>query len=167
MRKILLVLIIAFGFFGEVNAMDNAGIYLSKKANMSVEGISSLAKGASVEVISSENGKSFHVSWSDVSIKINMKNKWSDRSVQINGMSNRIKSFGSQDKSVNTLLETVNASVDLLGCVIEPGYDREEKISNLVKLIAKEYDGFIFTHQSFYSENGEKIVGKPGDPDSI
>jgi hypothetical protein len=167
MKKIIMIIITAISVFNEASAMDNVGIYLLQKGILSVEVISNLAKGASVELTSTEKGKSFHVSWPDVSIIILMRNGWHDRAVQVNGMTNWINSFGSKEKSVKVLLNKVDAAVDLLGCVIEPAYDNEGKISNLVKHIAKEYNGFIFSHQSFYDENGKKIIGDPDDPNSI
>ncbi len=165
MRKVITTLLSLFGLAGNAAALDNAGIYLSSKFDLTVAQLSKIAVGAKVEMVENNEGNSFQVSWPDVSVTINTKNVWSDRTTQISGMTNWAKSLGGNNSS--SFLNKIASATDILGCVIQPGYDKEQKVARLVNEIAKRYEGFIFTYQSFYNERGHKIVGQANDPQKV
>ena len=164
MKKIVAAILSLLGLVGNATALDNAGIYLPSTFGLNSAKISELAKGASVKESETEAGKTFVVSWPDVSIRINTKKVWEDKLVQLNGMSNWLDSIDDKSKSVLALKNKINTTNDLIGCVIQPGYDKEGKVASLVMGIAGTSGGFIFTYQSFYSSKGIKVVGSESDP---
>ncbi|WP_461535054.1 hypothetical protein [Spongorhabdus nitratireducens] len=168
LRKILLPVSLLAGVLsasGTVTASDNAGIYLLSRFNPAEIQIRELAAGASVEKSSDEEGHAFKISWPDVTVTIHTKYDWSDRDIQINGMTHWVKAINPRVDPA--FVRQIGNASDILGCVIRPGYDPEGKVAGLLKDIAGQYDGFIFTHQSFYSADGLKLAGQPVDPTSI
>ncbi len=157
MRKILAFILIAISF--SAYSADNAGIYLKSNMAISPEMIKKYASGANIEISKTETGSKFVISWPDVKITINTRNTWPDREVQLNGMYNWISSIQTGSSDTKNLLKLIPQLTNLTGCVIEPSYDSSGKAANLIKGLATEHSGVIFSYQSFYSSQGKWLAG--------
>ena len=165
MRKILTFIIMTISF--SAYSLDNAGIYLKKDISISKELIEKYAPGSKVISNKSDNGVQYIVTWPDVTVTINTINKWPDRDVQLQGMYNWISSIQTGNDDTKDLLNTIPQLTNLAGCTIEPSYDVSGKAANLVKSIALDHSGLIFSFQSFYSAKGKWLAGNPADSKQI
>jgi hypothetical protein len=151
-----------------VMAEDNAGIFFYGTAPSPTQ-ISALAAGAKTSSVTKDNTTTVRVEWPDVNISINIDSGW-NRNVQLSGIRGWIKGFPEKErtsKSVVSFLATLDNTTTCYGSTISPSYDRDGKVVALLKALFGSSGGFFFSHQSFYSASGQRIIGDPGDPTSI
>ena len=148
-------------------ASEKAGIYLNSKFFLNKDDISLFSPGAVVTRSDEEGGYAFLVDWKDLKVAISVRDEWSDKSTQISGMGNYVSQFNLESAVADKLLQKISKTEDVLGCVIEPGFDDQNRVANLLLQIATKYSGYVFTYQSFYGEDGSKLVGSEESPDHI
>ncbi len=163
MRKVLAFILISISAY----ATDNAGIYLKTKLSITETKLKQYAPKATVSSETNENGTQFIISWPDVKVTLNTSNVWPDRDVQLKGMYNWISSIQTGSNDTKALLKQIPQLQNIAGTVIEPGYDKAGKVAALVKAIAKDHSGVIFSHQSFYSKDGKWLAGDPADTQQL
>ncbi len=126
---------------------------------------------AEARVSESQTGEStfFHCEWQDVTVQLTIDPNW-DGPVQCAGMKGWIcRQAVKQDNkaAVAALVQRIDSTVDCVGSVISPGYDKAGKAASLVLALATAFDGYIFSHQSFYDARGVKVIGIDSDPTSL
>lgn len=151
-----------------IMANDNAGIFFHGTPPAPAQ-IAALAEGAKVGTSSDGSVTSVVVEWPDVSLTINIDPDW-NRSVQLSGIRGWVSRFpddARSSKAVVSFLAELDRTTTAYGSIIAPGYDEEGKVAALLKKMLDDSGGFFFSHQSFYSASGRRIIGLPGDPDVL
>lgn len=161
MRKILTLVLILVSI--SAFSADNAGIYLKAELNITEAKLKSYAPKAQIFSQKNESGAQFIIYWPDVKVTLNTRSAWLERDIQINGMLNWVNSTQTGSNDEKELLKIIPELQNLIGSVIEPRYDKAGKVSSLIKAIATDHSGIIFSHQSFYSKDGRWLVGSPTD----
>jgi hypothetical protein len=131
--------------------------------------ISSLAPTARISEVRDRDSTVFLCEWPDVNVRITLDPQW-DAQAQVAAMKEWIAKFPADEKdtaAVALLLRKLDSTVERVGCVITPRYDKAGRTASLVLGLATKLDGFIFTHQTFYDAKGTKIIGLPGDPPTL
>jgi len=146
--------------------VDNAAIYSTKKGATLKSLILSSAPSAQVTESTSGDKTVFLCTWPNVTVKVTVDPHW-DGGVQLVGMKGWISRFPPEERDippVTLLLKQMDSTIDCFGCVISPHYDPDGKAASLITSLAAKLDGYIFSHQTFYNLEWEKIIGLPGDP---
>lgn len=104
--------------------------------------------------------------WADVSLQVSIDPHWNrDNELQkIRGWLARFPEHERDAPGAISFLEKLDKTVACFGAEVEPCYDFEGKVARLLKALISQTGGFVFSHQSFYSARGHRIVGLPGDP---
>ena len=93
-----------------------------------------------------------------------------DREVQLSGLRNWLDLFPTPERgtaSTQRLLANLDRTTTCYGSVIAPAFDRQGKAaSSLLRLLVRS-SGFFFSHQSLYDAQGNRIIGRPGDPEIL
>ena len=148
---------------------DNAGIFATRKIGSLGPLLGAVAAEAQLSRQPEDAITYFFCDWPDLTVQLATDPNW-DRRIQCAGMKDwiSIQTIPQQKKAaVATLIQKINATVDCIGTAIAPGYDPEGKAASLVLAIATAFDGYIFSHQSFYDARGTKIIGDDSDPISL
>jgi hypothetical protein len=147
----------------------NAGIFATRKVPPMKSLLETLAADARVSETRADERTFFHCEWQDVAVQLSIDPNW-DGPTQCAGMKGWIsRQAVRQDNkaAVAALVQRIDSTVDCVGSVISPGYDQSGKAASLVLALATAFDGFIFSHQSFYDARGVKIIGSDSDPTSL
>jgi hypothetical protein len=155
---------------GVALAQDNAGLFFYGPAP-SVEAVDTLAKAQGATVSSEKDGAMTRltVAWPDVSVMINIDATW-QRDEQLSGIRGLLADFPARERNrseVKQLLANLDRTTTCYGAVIDPGYDRERRVSAFLKALVAPTGGFLFTYQSFYSADGKRITGLQDDPATL
>lgn len=146
---------------------EQAGIYLNRVFDLGSEEVQKIAVGAVIAISEEPDGRQYEVSWPSATLKLSIKSEWADREIQVNGMKNWVKKTHGHSESIQSFLESIDTTVDLVGCVVNYKDIESDEPRQFVLDLARKFNGFVFTHQSFYRFDGSKIVGDVGDPDFI
>ncbi len=149
-------------------AKDNAGIFFYGTPP-AVAHIAALAEGAKVTTARARNKSRVTLKWPDVVVTVNIDPDW-DREVQLAGMRGWIGSFpesGRTAQAVVSFLADLDKTTTSYGTVISPRYDGGGKAARFLMRLLEGSGGFLFTHQSFYTAKGMRIIGAGGDPDRL
>jgi hypothetical protein len=168
MRNVFRLVALLMLFAGAAAAQDNAGIYFYGPAP-TVDSIGKLAAGASVTSRPDGAMTSVTVAWPEVTITLNMDPNW-NREVQLSGIRGWLSEVAERDlkkPAVVLFLSNLDRTTTSLGSIIEPGYDRDGHAAAFLRKLVATTGGFLFTYQSFYSADGKRIVGLPGDPEEL
>ena len=147
---------------------DNAGIFFYGTPP-SPSQIASLADGAEVTKTVNDNVTSVTLKWQDVTVTISINPEWA-RETQLAGIRGWLSSFPDTErksKAVITFLADLDKTTTSYGTVITPNYDKNGKVTSLLKRLVEKSGGFFFSHQSFYSAAGSRITGMDGDPSML
>ncbi len=169
MNSVLRILLLTVVLWGpSVSASDNAGIFFYGTPPTPA-GIEALAEGAQVSTSSDGAATRIVVEWPDVSLTISTAPDW-NRSVQLSGIRGWVSRFPESERSseaVVSFLSELERTTTAYGSIIAPGYDEEGKVVAFLKKLLGGSGGFFFSHQSFYSASGRRIIGLPDDPDAL
>jgi hypothetical protein len=155
-------------FSGVTLAQDNAGLFFYGPPP-SVETITSLAADAKVDTERDGAVTRVTVSWPDVSVIIHIDADW-HRDEQLSGIRGLLATFPASERNrpdVKQLLANLDKTTTCYGSVIDPGYDREGRVTAFLKKLVAPTGGFLFTFQSFYSADGRRITGLQDDPEIL
>lgn len=144
---------------------NNAGIYFFGTPPGS-KAIVALAPDVASAVTQTDGIVQINLLWSDVSLQISMDPNW-NRENELRSIRGWLARFPERDRDAPgtiSFLEKLDKTVAFFGAQIEPCYDFEGKVARLLKALLIDTGGFLFSHQSFYSARGHRIVGLPGDP---
>lgn len=162
------ILLIAALWSPPIAANDNAGIFFHGTPPTPAQ-IGALAEGAKVRTSSEGAVTRIVVEWPDVSLTISTSPDWNRRG-QLAGIRGWVSRFPDSERSseaVVSFLAELDRTTTAYGSVIAPGYDEQGKVAALLKKLLDTSGGFFFSHQSFYSASGRRIIGLPGDPDVL
>ena len=110
-----------------------------------------------------------NVKWPDVSLSITV-DPTVDRQELIYGARTWVSGLPAKDRS-SKLVAPFLADLDRLslcyGSVVTPDFDKEGKVVALLKKIVTPTGGYFFTHQTFYTIEGVRIVGVEGAPSKL
>ena len=154
------------GFSETEMTWDNAGIYSETRGAPEKSLIQSLAPKAKISEEKDGEKTKFTCQWPDVTVTINIDPHW-NLADQIHEMKRFIEHFTGKENtspSAAMLLKKLDATADCYGCVITPHYDPEGKAAALLLSLAAKRHGVVFTHQSFYDTDGNRIIGVADDP---
>ena len=149
-------------------AEDNAGIFFYGSPP-SPDVIERLAEGATVSKSSAGEKTRVTVKWPDVSVTIVIDPAW-NRDVQLSGIRGWLSQFPEPERKsqpVISLLADLDKTTTCYGSVISPGYDSGGKVAGLLRRLLEPSGGFFFSHQSFYSAQGKRVIGSSGDPSKL
>lgn len=151
-----------------IMANDNAGIFFHGTPPTPAQ-VAALAEGAKVKTSTEGAVTRIVVEWPDASLTINIDPDW-NRDVQLSGIRGWVSRFPDDERSseaVVSFLAELDRTTTAYGSIIAPGYDEEGKVAALLRELLGTSGGFFFSHQSFYSASGRRIIGLPGDPDVL
>jgi hypothetical protein len=150
-------------------SQDNATLYFYGPAP-SVDTVQKLAAGASTSVARSGAMTTVTVRWPDVSVEINIDPDW-PREVQLSGIQGWLGGFPKEESGqpeVVAFIANLKKVTTAYGSVIVPQYDSAGKVFSLLRqLVAAGGGGFFFSRQSFYDMSGQRLIGTPGDPETL
>jgi len=167
--RALLILLLAPIIAGAQALPDYTGIYPMRKGAPTKDLISSLAPTAKVTESQEDKATVFLCEWPGLSVKIRVDPTWDVRK-QTADLKRWVKAFPpaqSDTAAARTLLVKLDTAMDCFGCIITPHFDNEGRASAFLLSLAREFDGFVFSHHSFYDGNGAKIIGASDDPENL
>jgi hypothetical protein len=150
---------------------DKAPVFSTVALGLEKSLIQVLAQGAEVsEKEPNENGtREFNVRWPGLLVRIFDTPGW-DRDAQVNGLKGWIhRAAGGPPYSpaVQALLPVIDRTVHCYGISIEPAFDDQGRARQLVSDLARRLEGYIFSHQSLYTAEGNRVIGDPNDPPTL
>ena len=106
------------------------------------------------------------IKWPDVAVSITVDPVW-DRELHNSGIREWLSGFPAKDKNsktVKSFLTEIDRTTLCYGSEITPDYDKAGKTATLLKQLVGPGGGFLFTHQTYYTANGTRIIGVDGAP---
>lgn len=140
--------------------MANLTLYSHNDLPITSDIVSKLVDDATVE----EDDGSILVTWKDARVQINRMPGGDELSKHLGGFQGFIRScFGEDAGEAQDLLNMIGSVQAVYGCVIEPGYDRGNKVKSLLVSIAATLEQcFMFHEGSILSPFGEVWFGPRG-----
>ncbi len=166
--KLLASALLFLTFSGASLAQDNAGLFFYGSPP-SVETITRLAGDATVTSNLVESVTRVTVAWPDVTIIIHIEGD-SCRDEQLTSIRDMVAELPAREQhkpAVREFLAHLDRTTVCVGSLIDPGFDREGRVAAFLTKLVSSTGGFLFTFQSFYTAEGRRITGQPGDPETL
>lgn len=84
----------------------------------------------------------------------------SETPAHLKGFSNYVMSqhIKKQNEATGSVLERIAATKTILGCVIEPGFDKEGFVGGLLTSITAQYFGLMFARDCVFDSDGTYLM---------
>ena len=140
---------------------DNATIYSVNGRPVTATDLADLAPGATV----SEHDGALSVTWPDVSVRLVVMPE-EHLQTHLGQFANYMVSMvGGDIESIAPLLAPVASVRQVIGCVVDPGYDAGSKAKDLISRLTLFLDNCVlFANGQLYDAHGRIWFGDPASP---
>lgn len=103
--------------------------------------------------------ESFNLMFANFSLTLTMSSQ-EDIAKHVRGLANFVlsKHFERPNPETERLLDRINQVKQVVGCVIDPGYDRDGYVGGALTRIASIFKSLLFARDCVFDEHGEIIV---------
>lgn len=115
----------------------NLTLYLQSDSTITAEKLMKIVPNADII----ENNASFTLSWDNLTITLNLMPR-TQVAQHLTGFVNFANTFGSQEHLIQ-----IQEVKQVVGMIIEPGFDANLRVKNLTLTLVKDYNGFFFFSQ--------------------